>query len=262
MKIFAINNAQCNQCKQCYIACPVKAIKVINNDISINYDECIACGLCFKACKQAAVTINVDTQKINEYIETARQVKEQNKRIENLEAENKSLRQDIEKSDNRLHVLINKLSVAVVAVNRNNRILFANEAFVQLLDYELRQKAAGITGLENIPFENMLKEDIHETFQNALHNDEGITAMDVEINHTLYGLSIYPLKKEGAVIALLRNLSDIQIARDEIEARINNVIDQNMAMVQNIGFLMGEETAKTTKILNSITQSITSGLKR
>ena len=175
MKIFAINNAQCNQCKQCYIACPVKAIKVINNDISINYDECIACGLCFKACKQAAVTINVDTQKINEYIETARQVKEQNKRIENLEAENKSLRQDIEKSDNRLHVLINKLSVAVVAVNRNNRILFANEAFVQLLDYELRQKAAGITGLENLPFENMLKEDIRANIIGMFYKNPYVT---------------------------------------------------------------------------------------
>ncbi len=262
MKIFAINKEQCNQCKQCYIACPVKAIKITSREVSINYDECIACGLCFKACKQAAVTINVDTQKINEYIETARQVKEQFKRIENLEAENKSLRQDIEKIDNRLHTLINKIPIAVVAVNRNNRILFSNDAFIRLLDYESQQKATDINGLEGVSFENMLNDDVFEAFQNALHNNEETTVMDVKINDTLYGLSIHPLKKEGAVIALLRNLSDIQIARDEIEARINSVIDQNMAMVQNIGFLMGEETAKTTKILNSITQSITFGLKQ
>lgn len=38
--------------------------------------------------------------------------------------------------------------------------------------------------------------------------------------------------------------------------RIENVIDQNMAMVQKIGYLLGEEMSQSTEKLNSLIRHI------
>ncbi len=45
----------CIACKKCEQACPVDAIKVIDNLAVIDYDKCTSCGECIKACPRKII---------------------------------------------------------------------------------------------------------------------------------------------------------------------------------------------------------------
>jgi hypothetical protein len=50
-----------------------------------------------------------------------------------------------------------------------------------------------------------------------------------------------------------------EVRKEQILSRINDAIDENLEMVQKIGFLLGEGAARTEKMLNSIIQSYAPG---
>jgi iron only hydrogenase large subunit-like protein len=52
--------AQCQDCYRCVRECPVKAIKVTNNQASIMSDLCIACGHCVTVCPSGAKSVRDD----------------------------------------------------------------------------------------------------------------------------------------------------------------------------------------------------------
>jgi len=45
----------CIACKKCEQACPVEAIKVVENLAVIDYDKCTSCGECIKACPRKII---------------------------------------------------------------------------------------------------------------------------------------------------------------------------------------------------------------
>lgn len=55
MAVFYINQEQCRNCLKCMQECPVTAIQLIKNDVTIEPERCIACGTCLKSCGHGAV---------------------------------------------------------------------------------------------------------------------------------------------------------------------------------------------------------------
>jgi len=51
-----VDKDKCNGCGPCEEACPVEAIKVIDNLAVVNEDECTECGACIEACPNAAIS--------------------------------------------------------------------------------------------------------------------------------------------------------------------------------------------------------------
>lgn len=67
--IIYTNKARCRDCYRCLRACPVKAIKIENNQASIEENLCIACGTCIRECPQKAKTYRHDTESVFERLE-------------------------------------------------------------------------------------------------------------------------------------------------------------------------------------------------
>ena len=67
-QVLDFSEANCKNCYKCVRKCKVKAIRVKDNQASIEKDLCIACGECFLVCSQNARKIHSDLPKINEYI--------------------------------------------------------------------------------------------------------------------------------------------------------------------------------------------------
>ncbi|MEG1794763.1 MAG: hypothetical protein RR257_07070, partial [Rikenellaceae bacterium] len=84
---------------------------------------------------------------------------------------------------------------------------------------------------------------------------EGETRV-VLIKEFSYMLNVYPIKNGDYYLISFRSIIDNQLANEELYSRLQEVIRRNMKMVQNIGFVMGEETASLTSDLNSIIKDI------
>lgn len=59
-----INPDICLSCKTCLDHCPMKAISIVEDKVSINLDRCIGCGLCTRACPNEARKLVRKTDKI------------------------------------------------------------------------------------------------------------------------------------------------------------------------------------------------------
>lgn len=68
MNIINFNKANCKNCYKCVRSCPVKAIKIKDEQAEIVADRCIGCGSCLQACPQNAKNIKSDLNIIQNWI--------------------------------------------------------------------------------------------------------------------------------------------------------------------------------------------------
>lgn len=69
MSVINFKKANCRNCYKCIRFCPVKAIKVNNEQAEIIEHKCIACGRCLNVCPQNAKTIRSDIEKVKHFID-------------------------------------------------------------------------------------------------------------------------------------------------------------------------------------------------
>lgn len=68
MNIIDFKKAECQNCYKCVRACPVKAIKVKEEQARIVESMCIGCGSCLKVCPQNAKHIASELDKVKDYL--------------------------------------------------------------------------------------------------------------------------------------------------------------------------------------------------
>lgn len=68
MSIIKLQKANCKNCYKCVKVCPVKSIKVENEQAQIIAEDCILCGRCLSECPQNAKTVASDLEKVKGYI--------------------------------------------------------------------------------------------------------------------------------------------------------------------------------------------------
>jgi len=50
-----VDKNKCTGCETCVEACPVEAIKMVDEKAEVNRDECVECGTCIETCPQEAI---------------------------------------------------------------------------------------------------------------------------------------------------------------------------------------------------------------
>jgi len=74
MSVIGLKKANCKNCYKCVKVCPVKSIKVENQQAQIIERGCILCGTCLSECPQNAKTLNSDIAMVKDYIEKGEKV--------------------------------------------------------------------------------------------------------------------------------------------------------------------------------------------
>ncbi|MEG1553874.1 MAG: hypothetical protein RR363_02495 [Rikenellaceae bacterium] len=97
---------------------------------------------------------------------------------------------------------------------------------------------------------------MYEAIRDIAYGDKEGETRVVLIKEFSYMLNVYPIKNGDYYLISFRSIIDNQLANEELYSRLQEVIRRNMKMVQNIGFVMGEETASLTSDLNSIIKDI------
>jgi hypothetical protein len=88
-----------------------------------------------------------------------------------------------------------------------------------------------------------------------MQHDEDKFVKDVEINDKLINCTLFQLIPNQLYGIIMRNLHSKEERPEEIKNRINEVIEESLRQVQQIGFILGEGAAKTEKMLNTIVET-------
>jgi hypothetical protein len=92
-------------------------------------------------------------------------------------------------------------------------------------------------------------------FEYAIQNNELIVDKDISLGDQKFILNVFTIATDKMAGAIIRNFHAKEVRYDEFEKRINDVIDENLMMVQKIGFLLGEGASTTERMLNSVIES-------
>ncbi len=226
---------------------------------------CLACG--YKTCRDFAIAVALGlakaemchlygTKNKQEYIKSLRSSNEQLAKAqkalqesEKLALEEKKLAQEYSET---LTAVLQKIPSGVVIVNENLRIIQANREFIEILGDEIKSIDEVIPGLKGADLRTLFPPQMLNLFTFVLQNHQDIMHKDIAMNNRLLNLSVFPINKGSILGAVLRDLSLPEVQKEEVIKKVTEVIDKNLEMVQQIGFLLGEGASDTERMLNSI----------
>lgn len=177
-------------------------------------------------------------------------------RIEQLEAENRRLRERENDSVQTLHTLIRKLPAASAAVGPGMDILLANPPFIALGGFRGGQLAENAPALTGVPLGDILPPELCAAVEATHRSGEDTNREDIVLNGETYTLSIYSIRRGELTIVLLRNLADPDVQVEELTARLQQTADRNIRMIQQIAFLLGEEVSESAKAIGSVIRAL------
>lgn len=259
---------------------PVPEESEINDVLSLigktgedNTDKgCLACG--YKSCREFAISVLqglakpemchlYGTKNRQEYIKSLRSANEQlartQKVLQETERQAREEKEMVREFSETLAAVIQKIPSGVVIVNDQLRVIQANRAFIEILGEEIEAINEVIPGLKGADLRSLMPAPVAGLFTFVLQNNQEIPHKDVTMGERILNLSVFPIKKNSSIGAILRDLSSPEVQKEEVIQRVNEVIDNNLEMVQKIGFLLGEGASDTERMLNSIIQYYRSG---
>lgn len=251
-----------------------EVLKVIGKELIGKDSGCEACG--YPSCRDFAVAVssglahtdmclNYTLKNRQEYIKTLRATNDKlAKTQEALRESEKIARAEQEAArdaSETITTMMKKLPSALVIADKKLKIIQSNQSFIDLLGDDALEINEIIPGLVGADLKSLLPYNIYNLFSYVLQNNEDIKNRDIHYKENLLNLSVFTIKKNSIVGAVIRDMYAPEVRKEEVVKRITDAIDINLAMVQKIGFLLGEGAAETEQMLNSIIQTYREGNK-
>lgn len=229
---------------------------------------CSACG--YPSCRAFAVAVSKGLAKTEmchshnlrnqqEYIRSLRLTNEKLAQtrlaLEQSEQEARKEKETAMEAMETTRAMLQKIPSGILLVNDQLKILQANQTFVKLLGDEVAEINEIIPGLAGADLKTLLPYNFYNYFSYVLEHDESVVNKDVNYNEKMYNLSVFSIRKHRVVGAVIRDLHSPEVRGDEVIHRLTDAIDENLRMVQQIGFLLGEGAAKTERMLNSVIET-------
>jgi len=151
--------------------------------------------------------------------------------------------------------MLHKLPSMVVICDQNLKIIQTNNSFIDLLGEEAREINEVVPGLAGADLKTLLPYNFYNLFTYVLTHNESITNRDLHYEGKVLNVSIFVIEKNKIVGAVVRDMSAPEVQKEEVVKRLTEVIDSNLSLVQQIGFILGEGASETERMLNSIIES-------
>jgi iron only hydrogenase large subunit-like protein len=245
-----------------------EVLKIIGKD---NPDEEINCGACgYLSCREFASTVakglaipemchTFNLRNKQEYIETLRhtnrklaETKKALKESEELARREKEIAQN---TSDMMNNMLEKLPTGVVIVDNYLKILHSNQSFINIIGEDAIAISDVIPGLAGADLKTLIPFNVYNMFTFVIREDEPVVSKDVHFEDKMLNVSIFPIRKNKMCGAVIRDLYSPEVQGEEVINRVSEVIDKNLEMVQQIGFLLGEGASETEQMLNSIIES-------
>lgn len=245
-----------------------EVLKIIEKNTSEENLGCRACG--YESCRAFAVDvangitrpdmcIMHSLKSKQEYIRSLKLTNDKLAKtqtaLQNSERRALSEKQVAQDALETAQTMLHKLPTAVVIVDENMKIVGSNESFVTILGEEATEINEIIPGLIGADLKTLLPVQFYKLFAYVVSSNDDVIGRDVHLNGNLLNVTIFSIKKNKIVGAVIRDMQNPEVRKEEVINRVTEVIEQNLDLVQQIAFLLGEGAAKTEKMLNSIIES-------
>lgn len=151
--------------------------------------------------------------------------------------------------------MLHKLPSMVVICDNKLKILQTNNSFIEMLGEDAREINEVVPGLAGADLKTLLPYTFYNLFTYVLAQNESITNRDIHHEGKMLNVSIFVIEKDKIVGAVIRDMSAPEVQKEEVVKRLTEVIDKNLSLAQQIGFILGEGTSEAERMLNSIIES-------
>ena len=249
-----------------------EVLKMINKEAVANRAGCAACG--YPSCRDFAVAVasglahpdmclNFSISKRRENVKTISSTSQK------LAATQKALRtsekamlaeqEAARDASETITTMVKKLPSALVIADKRLRVIHSNQRFIDLLGEDAIEINEIVPELVGADLKTLLPYNVYNLFSHVLKNNEDLKNKDIHYKDVLLNISVFTIKKNEVVGAVIRDMYAPEVRKEEVITRITEAVDINLAMVQKIGFLLGEGAAETEQMLNSIIETYKEG---
>lgn len=153
------------------------------------------------------------------------------------------------------NALMEKVPSAIVLVDEEIRIIECNLNFARLLGPDVEKAYRSKPGLEGVYLREIAP--FYSLFKTVMEKQEDILNRDLRYKKSIFHLDIFSIEKGRVVGGIFQDITKPTIHKEAMIQKAQDVIKRNLATVQQIAYLLGENAAESEVILNSIIQSIT-----
>lgn len=239
------------------------------------YNDSLGCGSCgYKNCREFAIAVCQGLAKTEMCAVFA--IKNRNEYINKLKVTNDALAKTkialkqskqkavekqklAEQATEVVDIMMQKLPIAIVIIDENLKVLKSNDSFIRILGKDAEEISEIIPGLIGADLKSLLPFAFYNLFSFVMTKNENIINRDVDIDKSKLNVSVFTIKKNSIVGAVIRDMYAPEVRKEEAIKRVTEVIDRNLELVQKIGFTLGEGASETEKMLNSIIEFYKSG---
>ena len=137
-------------------------------------------------------------------------------------------------------VIVDK-ELSIIECNRNFAVIFGEDTVDA---FEASPGLAGADLRRIVPFANL--------FEAALKSGNDIQRDAYKVGNHLYNITIFNIESHEVLGAVIFDVTQTDLRREQIAERARKVIAQNLATVQEIACKLGEHAADTELLLRSI----------
>ncbi|MFW5644654.1 MAG: [Fe-Fe] hydrogenase large subunit C-terminal domain-containing protein [Bacteroidota bacterium] len=243
-------------------------INEILKDLKNDCNEDTGCGACgYDSCREFAIAIakGLATREMcthytirnrQEYIQSLKisndKLAQAEKALRESEKRAQKEKETAKEASEIISAMLQKLPSGLVILDENLKIIQANQSFINMLGEEAQEINEVIPGLSGADLKTLLPYSIYNLFTFVLTNNEPIQNRDISFQDKLLNVSVFVIRKSKIVGAVFRDMYSPEVRKEEVIKRVTEVIEKNLSLVQQIGFILGEGASDTEKMLNSI----------
>lgn len=142
---------------------------------------------------------------------------------------------------------------AIVMVDKDLRIVESNEAFMKMFCSDMYDIFSDRPeGLNGACIDRIV--DFSDIFKETLKTERDIHKEHYPVKNRLYDISAFSIEKNELAGAIITDVTQSEMGREKIAQKAHEVINKNIAIVQEIACLLGEHMVETELLLSTIAQ--------
>jgi iron only hydrogenase large subunit-like protein len=156
------------------------------------------------------------------------------------------------KAQRKANALLRCMPSGVVIADADLNVIECNENLAKIFGGDLILGYRARPGLEGVALKKVVP--FPEIFQRVLENGQDEHRDLLRIGDRLISLAVFSIEPHETVGGILLDVTSTELRREHIAKRAHEVIDKNLATVQEIAFKLGEHMADTEILLRSIAE--------